>query len=258
MAVDGEVSQSTRGSLKSQLTTRNLSIAGGVLIIVGNSFSAVCWNIKVHELLANVGALILVIGVLQWLFDEESRLILISKVIDRLEHHLSRRDSFGRLGVTEILLDSKVLSAPNWSNELVSSRTLVIGIHYSDGIITRMSKAISLRSGKGKTTQVLHSDPEGLARHYLERCLSRPVDLAVKVERLCELIKRFDPPENIVMRPHSRVLRYSFIFSDTSVWVIFLTNSDGYEPEVPAVRIACGTPLYEFFRRDIADLGAEV
>ena len=70
-----------REDLKSKLTTRNLAILGIALIVAGNSFSWTTWNIKAHELLANVGALILVIGVLQWFFDENSRQQLIDRVI---------------------------------------------------------------------------------------------------------------------------------------------------------------------------------
>src|SRR4051812_37200993 len=96
-----------KGDLRSKLTTRNLAIGGLVLIASGNAFSLTIWHVKLHELLANIGALILVIGVLQWLFDEESRQLLIDRVIASIGSYLDRRESLGRLGAADCVSDSK-------------------------------------------------------------------------------------------------------------------------------------------------------
>jgi len=245
-----------RDDLKSKLTTRNLTIIGIVLIIIGNSFSWTVWNVKLHELLANVGALILVVGVLQWFFDEESRQHLVDQLTSQIGVYLNRRDNFASLGATECTLDSKSIISEKWAAELIGARPLAIGIHYSDGIVARFEPIIRTRIANNRTTQILHSDPNGLARSYLERCLSVPVDLPAKVSQLQQLVSsRFSQSSKIRLIQHGRVLRYSFVFSEQALWLIFLTNSDGYEPALPAFRISAGTPLFEFFKRDIQDLG---
>jgi hypothetical protein len=224
-----------------------------------NSYSWTTWNIKTHELLANVGALILVVGLLQWFFDEESRQQLIERIISAIGEYLTRRDHFHRLGATECTADSKTITSEPWAKDLIDAKSLAIGIHYSDSLIARFESIIRARIAQNKITQILHSDPNGLARTYLEKCLSVPVDLPSKVSRLQEVVAtRFDESSKVRMIQHSRVLRYSFIYSEEALWIIFLTNSDGYEPTLPAFKISSGSPLFEFFRRDIKDLGAAV
>jgi hypothetical protein len=243
--------------LKSKLTTRNLAIIGIVLIAAGNAFSWTIANVKIDQLISNLGALILVVGVLQWFFDEESRQRLIDRINVQIEGYLAKRDNLTRLGATECTIDSKSIVSQPWADELIEARTLAIGIHYSDGVIVRFETIIRARMAQNKITQVIHSDPNGLGRSYLEGCLSIPVDLEQKVARLQQLVAtRFEQSSKIRMISHKRVLRYSFIYSERAIWLIFLTNSDGYEPALPAFRIAGGTPLFEFFKRDIADLGA--
>ncbi len=245
--------------LKSKLTTRTLAIFGIILIFAGNSFSLTFFNVKIHEVISNVGALILVVGVLQWFFDEESRQSLIDRISNHIDKYLSQRDRLTRLGATECLTNSKMIVSDPWAKELIEARTLAIGIHYSDGMIVRFETIIRARLDQNKPTQILHSDPDGIGRSYLSECLSIPVDLDSKVTRLQQLIQsRFGDNTHIKMITHGRVLRYSFIFSDHSIWLILLTNCDGYEPELPAFRIASGTPLFDFFKRDIAHLGANI
>jgi hypothetical protein len=248
-----------RGDLKSSLTTRNLTLIGIVLIVLGNAFSLTVWHVKIHEVVSNVGALILVVGVLQWFFDEESRQHLIERISAHIDGYLSKRDNLTRLGAAECTIDSKLLVSDPWANELVEARTLAIGIHYSDGFIARFEAIIRARIAQNRTTQVLHSDPNGFAKSYLEGCLSKAVNLEAKVAQLHRLVStRFGNSSKIRMIPHSRVLRYSFVFSEKALWIIFLTNTDGYEPSLPAFRITGDTPLFEFLKRDIADLGASL
>jgi hypothetical protein len=243
--------------LKSKLTTRNLAIIGIVLIVSGNTFELKIWHIEIHELLSHVGAVILVVGLLQWFFDEESRQHLIDMINQRIEEYLSRRDNLARLGVAECTADSKLIVSDAWAKELIEARTLAIGVHYSDATIARFEAIIRARMAQNKITQILHSGKTGVAKSYLEGCLSVPVNLEAKVSQLERLIStRFDNSQRIRMIPHERVLRYSFVFCEKALWLIFITNTDGYEPSLPAFRIVGGTSLFEFFKRDIAKLGA--
>jgi hypothetical protein len=129
-----------REDLKSKLTTRNLAILGIALIVAGNSFSWTTWNIKAHELLANVGALILVIGVLQWFFDENSRQQLIDRVISSITTYLDRREHFARLGATECVRDSKTIISEPWASQLIAARVLAIGSTILLGLSSDLSR----------------------------------------------------------------------------------------------------------------------
>ena len=124
-------------------------------------------------------------------------------------------------------------------------------LHYSAGVIVRFESIINARIALNKVTQILHSAPDGIAKSYLENCLS--------ASRFLGLISdRFAQSSKVRTISHARVLRYSFVYSDDSIWIIFLTNSAGYEAAIPAFKISSGTPLFEFFKRDIRDLGATV
>ena len=132
-------------------------------------------------------------------------------------------------------------------------------LHYSAGVIVRFESIINARIALNKVTQILHSAPDGIAKSYLENCLSAPLNLQSKVSRFLGLISdRFAQSSKVRTISHARVLRYSFVYSDDSIWIIFLTNSDGYEAAIPAFKISSGTPPFEFFKRDIRDLGATV
>jgi hypothetical protein len=246
-----------KNDLRSKLTTRNLIISGIILIVASNTFSWTIWNVKLHELLANIGALILVIGVLQWFFDEESRQQLIDQIIVALANYLNRRETLDQLGVADCITDSKAIVGERWAQELVSARVLVIGVHYSDSVIVRFESIINARITQNKITQILHSAPDGIAKEYLENCLSVQTNLESKVSRFLRLIdERFSQSAKVRTIPHHRVLRYSFVYTEQFIWLVFLTNTDGYEPAIPALKVSSGTPLFDFFQKDIRDLGA--
>jgi hypothetical protein len=244
--------------VKGKLTASNLSLMGMALILIGNSFSKVLLNIKLHEVISNVGALILVVGVLQWFFDEESRQNLINRIGSHIDAHLIQKENLTRCGLISCELDSKHIISAEYAAELIASEKLIIGIHYSDTAVARFESIIRTRESQNKTTQIIHSDANGISKPYLEKCLSVPINLSNKISQLESFVSsRFQPP-TVQMTKHGRVLRYSFVASSQIIWIIFLTNTDGYEPAIPALRLSQGSPLYEFFKKDISDLGGNL
>jgi len=235
-------------------------IIGLVLILAGNAFTLVFLNIKVHELLANVGALFLLVGTLQWFFDEDSRQHLVSQVSETVRDYLDKRDRFATLGISDCLIDSKSISSPKVEFDVfVDSNNFAIGVHYSDGTIVRYEKVINERIAQGRLTQIAYVSPTGTASKYLSSCLGHAVDIQQRISQLLELTKtRFAEPKLLELVSHDRVLRYSFVYSDQCIWIIFITNSNGYQPQVPALRLTANSELFEFFKQDIKSLGIKV
>ena len=213
-------------------------------------------NIKLQDVCSNLGALFLIIGTLQWFFDENSR----QGLIDEINKRLDEREMLRTSGVEQGLENSKEITIQKQDiADLKSAAKVVIGIHYSDGTIVRYEDIIKSRIKANKTTQILHTNPKGsVSKHYLENSLAAPVDLSKKIDQLMEVLKkRFgDKLDGITLTTHDRVLRYSFVYCERFIWIIFMTNSSNYCAQVPALKIHVGTPLFQFFQEDILGLGA--
>lgn len=75
-----------------------------------------------------------------------------------------------------------------------------------------------------------------------------------KTNNLVDFIeKEFSSSEFLKVFKHDRVLRYTFIKTDQTIWVRFFTNSKGYSI-VPAIKIETGSSMFEFFEKDISRL----
>jgi len=245
--------------LRSKLTSSHLTVIGLVLILIGNSFAATWMNVELNELIANVGALLLVVGVLQWYFDEEARSELINRISTHIDRYLNQRDKISRTGITDCTTNSKTIVSDFPQQIFIDANKFALGIHYSDGVIARFESVIRERIKANRETQIIHSKPNGISRSYLEECLATKVDLDGKVSKLRSLVtSRFSNSTYVKMLEHDRVLRYSFIYIDSGIWVVFLTNTDGYEPSLPAIYVSNGSSLFDLFKRDVADLGVQV
>lgn len=234
-----------------------LIAAGLILIIIGMSIDKKFLNIKIQDIFSNIGALLLIIGTLQWFFDENSRQGLIDEINDRLD----QRERLRALGIDRGIKNSKELNAEEKEIEhLKSASKVIIGIHYSDGTVVRFEGLIKSRIEKKKPTVILHSDPSGsVAKDYLEKSLSSPVSLSTKIKTLKEVMNsKFGNPPELQLIAHDRVLRYSFVYCEKFIWVIFMTSSSSYVSHVPALKVHVGTPLFDFLIEDIRGLGVSI
>ena len=249
----------SKTNLRFKLTTSQLVIIGLVLILLGNTFSQTYLNVKLHELLANVGALFLLVGTLQWFFDEDSRKELVGEISDNVREYLNKRDRFSELGISDCLIDSKGIGANGYQEEFIDSDKFAIGIHYSDGTVVRFEKIINERIALKKTTEIAYVNEAGLAANYLSQSHATPVNLHQKISQLLGVVNsRFASSPFVKLIQHDRVLRYSFIYTEACIWITFITNSDTYQPQVPTLRISAESDLFEFFKSDIQHLGVSV
>ncbi|MCJ7713955.1 hypothetical protein MUO66_05805 [Candidatus Bathyarchaeota archaeon] len=103
---------------------------------------------------------------------------------------------------------------------------------------------------------VLVIDPTSPAAKWLEDTKSGTGDIAGKVrdiENTLNPLNEQQEKKDITIRKHTRVLRYSFIYTETSIWVRFCTNSAMYS-HVPAFKIRKQSPLFGFFKKDIDEM----
>lgn len=238
-------------------TTLILCVIGLILIIAGISIDYKVLNVKIQDVCSNLGALFLIIGTLQWFFDENSRQGLVNQINDRLD----LRERLRTLGIERGLKNSKEINIEQQDiADFKVAEKFIIGVHYSDGTIVRYENVIKTRAENKKTTQILHSDPTSqVAKHYLENSQAAPVELKKKISQFKQVLaSRFGNDSNLQLIAHDRVLRYSFVYCEKFIWIIFMTNSSSYCPEIPALKVHAGTPLFNFFVEDIRGLGAKL
>lgn len=224
-----------------------LVVAGLLLILIGNGFDFTILKIDIDSLVVNLGALLLVVGTLQWIFDEGVR----KEIVQEISVATLGTDRIYKNGIRDCLDNSRKLDEENiWK----ATDSLVIGVHYSNRFFDDNADIIKYRVQNNKTTDIFHIDETSEAANYLRDSKSGRSDIGEKTRNLIELIEtEFNSSSLIKVIKHNRVLRYSFIKTDQAVWARFFTNSQGYSI-IPAVKVEVGSPLFEFFDQDIKRL----
>jgi len=224
-----------------------LVVAGLLLILIGNGFDLTVLKIDIDSLVVNLGALLLVVGTLQWIFDEGVR----KEIVQEISVATLGTDRIYNNGIRDCLDNSRKLDEENiWK----ATNTLVIGVHYSNRFFDDHADIIKYRIQNNKTTHIFHIDETSEAAKYLQDSRSGRSDIGEKTRNLIELIEtEFNSSNLIKVIKHNRVLRYSFIKTDQAIWARFFTNSQGYSI-IPAVKVEVGSPLFEFFDQDISRL----
>jgi hypothetical protein len=234
--------------LISIITQQKIIILGLLLILVGNGFQSTFLKIQVDGVVANIGALFLFVGTLEWIFDETARRELVYEIFKSIRGD----DRIHRNGLIDCLTNSREV---NESEEWLSAKTLVIGIHYSSRFIEDNLELIQQRTRFKRTTIIAHVKGESPACDYLKKSgsgLSEPIESIRKLKKFVNV--EFPGSPYVEIREHSRLLRYSFIYTEESIWIKFFTNSEG-RARVPAFRIISKTPLFNFFEDDIRRMG---
>lgn len=222
-------------------------VLGLCLILIGNGFNYSALKIDFDSLIVNLGALLLVIGTLQWIFDEGMR----REIVREISIATLGTDRIYRSGLRDCTENSRKIDEDNlWK----SSQTLIIGVHYSNRFIKDNADVIKHRIASEKATKIFHIKEDSLAAKYLFESHSGKSSIGEKTKNLESLITNEFGDSNLVeIIGHARILRYSFIKTDQTIWVKFFTNSAGYSV-IPAIKVETGTPLFEFFDSDITRL----
>jgi hypothetical protein len=225
-----------------------LGVLGFILIGASHTFHFEWLKIQLDRLVAEVGALILVVGILHWLFDFGLREEMLREVAGTVVGSTLLHES----GLDSCSMNARLVNdSVHWSQ----AANLTIGLQYSPKFFKDFHEVLRERCRRGIPTTVTVLCADGIAARYLQE--SKTGNPAVK-ESVSEIVALFceidtGPKKCIHLVVHDRVLRYSFIQTDEYIWIKFFTNSPD-RATVPALKIRAGTPLFAFFAGDIKRL----
>jgi len=232
----------------------------GLVLIVGAFIAAQLFDSKISLLrlvtdsLSNIGELFLIAGVLQWMFDHRMREEMIREIVSQVSGSTHIHD----LGIVDCYKDSRKLGhQPEQIEEWKKSEKLIIGAHYTDDFFSNPTNLSMFeeRCKTGRATMVLISDPNGFGVEYLHKIDKELPNVEEKVNRIIRLLTSL--PHNCTthmeIRLHSYVLRYLFLATEKSIWIVPMLNSKGHA-SVPAIQICHDSPLYTIFYEDIQRL----
>jgi len=227
-----------------QKITLILVVTGLLMIIVASTFHTEVFKVPVDHVMAEVGALFLIVGTLHWMFENLLRKEMLKDIATTALGNARIHDS----GIVDCILNSKEISETNlWK----ASQQFIIGIHYSPAFLERIHSILKERCASGKSTEIYIVKPDSIAADYLTKSRSRIPDVGANIRNIQSLAEACGPErKNIKLYYHERVLRYVFIYTEQSIWIHFYTNSEA-KTEVPAFKVETGTPLFKFFENDI-------
>ena len=224
-----------------------LFVFGAVLIGTSNTFHYEWLKVQLDRLMAEVGALILVVGILHWAFEYGLRKAMLSEVagtvVGSARLHASGLDSCN-------MNARHVDESAHWSQ----SANLTIGYQYSPSFFKEIHEALRHRCERGLPTTVTILRANGAAARYLHDSTTGKPAIEQSVAEIVALLREINAGrKGCTLLFHDRVLRYSFIQTDENIWIKFYANSAA-RATVPAFKVRADTPLFNFFAGDIKRL----
>ncbi len=230
---------------QSMTVTLQLILLGIALIVIGNAVECEIWKIDVGEDIVHVGALLLIVGVLQWFFDRHVRATFFSEIRDEI----LGSSMAARSGICGFYADSKDVKLDEY---FLSSTDLIIGVNYSGKLIDNCSNLLRARTSLGYKTTIVTIKPGTAAETFLAADYSiATTEIAVGLKKIDDMVADLDPgKKHINVVQVNTVLRYSFIRFDSRIWVIVSTNGLGRR-SVPGFFVSRATPWFDHFKVDI-------
>ncbi len=225
-----------------------LIILGLLLILVAQNITCTLYKVDLGNALANLGALLLITGALQWLFD--------SYVKHELFHEISSRTiknvNVSKSGISDIEISSIDV---DYKTAILSSRDITIGINYSPRLLEEYIDEFKERSKMKYTTTILLLDLSSDAAQYIKSIKDESGHLEPNNKKIRSIVNDLNAINDgtVTIKEHKSVLRYSFFRSDNTIWIKPYKNSNG-RSKVPAIEVAIDTPLYTYYNNDINNL----
>jgi hypothetical protein len=225
-----------------------LLIIGLVLIIIANLFELDLLKVEVDSALANLGVLLFLIGGIQWLYDISVRQQLYEEITSLTIKNVNVVTS----GIVDVLIHSKDV---NYSDLINQSTELCIGLNYSPRILEHYINDFRNRAKNGLNTKIIAIDLETSAGQFLISLKNETDHIAPNLKKLQVIADEINSlgSGKIEVVFHSSVLRYSFVQTDSSIWIKPYRNSAGRE-SIPAIKLRSGSNLHKFYDLDIKDL----
>src|SRR5262249_40998994 len=138
-----------------------LAIVGLVLIAVSQTFSFKFLKIELAHLLAEIGALLLVLGILHVLFE----LRLRDEMLREVSAAVLGNERLHQSGLVDYAGNSRdIKETADW----VATPDLTIGLQYSPSFIQDYHWVIKERAVAGRCTTILHMSSDSAAAAYLQ------------------------------------------------------------------------------------------
>lgn len=233
----------------SHVVQLSIILLGVVAIALATALEdCVFLSVELDKALSNVGAVLLVTAALQWFFDFRMREALISEIAEAA----IGSERIARSGIADFIDNSTNV---DYSEEIRRSDKLIIGLHYSSRILEHNLQHLRDRSKRKKKTTIVALDPASPAASFLQALAQESRNIDEKARALQKKIDEvFDGHvDSVNVVSHHSILRYSFVLGDSLIWLKFYKNSSKLDT-IPALMIRSGTPLFEFFEKDITDL----
>lgn len=227
------------------IVTLTLATIGLALIVAAQTFHKELLKVEIDRIVGEVGTLLLVVGILHWLFEIGLRREMLREISAAVIGSTRLHES----GLENCLMNSRLVDdAPHWRN----CASLTIGHQYSPRFIKDFYEVLEARAKNQRHTTVTVLDPNSAAAQYVQESINGHPSVGDSVKEIVELLKEIDGGTekytDLVL--HDRILRYSFIKTDEFIWIKFFTNSAG-RTTVPALKVRAGTPFFKFISDDI-------
>lgn len=225
------------------IVSLSLAAIGLSLILIAATFDCEILKINADGLMADTGALLLIIGVLQWAFDNGVRKSFFREIRSEIvgSTHISES------GICDYFEDSKSV---NFDDHFLTSSKLTIGVNYSAKLIDNSIELLARRTSEKKKTKILFVNESSEAAKFLNIDYKKS-DIQSSIDKIKEIAKQHDSTgKYITLLPVDTILRYSFVQFDSRIWVVIGTNGLGRRA-VPGFFVRAGTSWYDHFSRDI-------
>lgn len=223
-----------------------LVISGLALILIANTFSAIILKVDIDSVIANMGALLLIVGVLQWLFDSSVRQSFFKEIRSEIIDYRGVAES----GICEYHQNSKDVE---FRDLFLTSSNLIVGVNYSSKLIDHSIELLGDRTKSKKKTIIICVQSGTAAEAFLEADYGNP-GISARIKKIVQVAREHDPSGEFVRIVRvPTVLRYSFVQFDHRIWAIPGTSGRGRRA-VPGFFVKHGTSWFEHFRHDIEKL----
>lgn len=236
---------STRSRLFAVNVHHKLLILGLLMVIGSNLFDVAVLKVNLDEALANLGVLFFMIGGVQWLFEASMRDQLYQEITSLTIKNVRVATS----GLSDVLESSKDV---DYSEEIKKSRTLFIGLNYTPRILEDYIEEFRERATTGLNTIAIVLKQGTEAAQYLSSTKEESAHIEPNLLKLKSIVRELNTNHTgkIELLQHSAVLRYSFVSSDSFIWIKPYRNSTG-RSKVPALQLKSGSTLHSYFKQDI-------
>lgn len=242
-----------------KIKTYQLALIGLALLMVALFFDHQTIDIHlVFKLVGEVGALLLIVGVLHFLFEHNLRQAMLKDLL----HTIVAGKRIVDNGIVDFHERSQQINEleenmTNWKE----AKILIVGVHYDDSFIKQQVEVFQHRCQQAKQTKVILLNPDSLGANYLRHINLKPgeppPDVVPHVAIITRFLTHFDTAcqndQYIQFYLHNCVLRYCFIATEDFIWINLFLNSKGAS-KIPAFKVKAKSPIYNLFWGDIQRL----